>query len=56
LLRLRLLGHFTLAAEDTAPFLVVGDGHTAFHAYTDALFGFGFPEEQFLQERHVVTR
>ena len=52
-----LLGFLTavllLSAQDTAPILVLGDGHPAFDAYPHPLTGFGLTGEQFLKNRHL---
>ena len=44
--------HLLLAPEDTAPGLVLGNGHAAFAADSDALGRFGLAGEQFTKKPH----
>jgi hypothetical protein len=42
--------HFPLGPEDAAPILMLGDGHSAFNADSDALPGLGIAGKQLFQE------
>lgn len=52
----RRVGHFLLGSQDAAPFFVLGDGHSAFHADTDPLNRAGLTEKQLLQDAHHRLR
>src|SRR4051812_1762012 len=50
-----LFRHLALRAQDAAPFLVLGHGHSAFDADAHALSWLGLPREQLAENRHVAS-